>query len=237
MCFLSKIFTLYSFFIFIWINIFVLVEPVDNQLYISSDDLDLARVHNLRNPREIDTTLPSTSRENEIYMMQFRNEGGGKVYLYKMVLYKKNIHIWAPYIWKARNDVIYHIPINCYLHYMLYPSTLYWQLRPRFRECEPYAYNLFCTYIGNKSIVKYEAGYVDLLKHIYFHKKWNMLIFKSKFKGFDLWFLIVNCLYRWKSDIFSAMINLFQFQGFSFGRITWITVLLDTIHVELYNEV
>lgn len=70
---------------------------MDNQLYISSDDLDLARVHNLRNPREIDTTLPSTSRQNEIYMMQFRNEGGGKVYLYKMVLYKKKYSYMSIY--------------------------------------------------------------------------------------------------------------------------------------------
>ncbi|XP_052079069.1 uncharacterized protein LOC127717469 [Mytilus californianus] len=52
------------------------VEPVDNQLYISSEDLDLARVHSLRNESEMDTTLPSTSHDNQIYQMQLHNEGG-----------------------------------------------------------------------------------------------------------------------------------------------------------------
>ncbi|XP_052079073.1 uncharacterized protein LOC127717471 isoform X2 [Mytilus californianus] len=54
------------------------VEPVDNQLYISSDDPDLARVHSLRNQSEIDTTLPSTSHDNQIYQMQLPNEANGR---------------------------------------------------------------------------------------------------------------------------------------------------------------
>lgn len=74
----------YSFFIILlWINLFALVEPVDNQLYISSDDLTLARVHNLHNQSVLDTSLPSTSRDNQTYQMQVLNDGGGKVYLYK----------------------------------------------------------------------------------------------------------------------------------------------------------
>ncbi|CAC5372897.1 unnamed protein product [Mytilus coruscus] len=52
------------------------VEPVDNQLYISSDDPGLARINNLRNPSVIDTTLPSISHDNQIYRMQLHNEGG-----------------------------------------------------------------------------------------------------------------------------------------------------------------
>lgn len=63
--------------------LYILVEPVDNQLYISSDDPDLARIHNLLNQSVLDTSLQSTSRDNQTYQMQVLNDGGGKVYLYK----------------------------------------------------------------------------------------------------------------------------------------------------------
>ncbi|XP_071149323.1 uncharacterized protein [Mytilus edulis] len=46
------------------------VEPVDNLLYISSADSILARAQNIRNQSILDTTVPSTSSEHQIYQMQ-----------------------------------------------------------------------------------------------------------------------------------------------------------------------
>ncbi|XP_076089162.1 uncharacterized protein LOC143059533 [Mytilus galloprovincialis] len=51
------------------------VEPVDNLLYISSDDSILARAQNIRNQSILDTTVPSTSSDNQIYQMQLLNGG------------------------------------------------------------------------------------------------------------------------------------------------------------------
>ncbi|CAG2226573.1 IGSF9B [Mytilus edulis] len=51
------------------------VEPVDNLLYISSDDSILARAQNIRNQSILDTTVPSTSSEHQIYQMQLLNGG------------------------------------------------------------------------------------------------------------------------------------------------------------------
>ncbi|XP_052079064.1 uncharacterized protein LOC127717466 [Mytilus californianus] len=52
------------------------VEPVDNQLYLSSDDPDIAHVRNLRNQSVINTSLPSSSHDNQTNQMQLYNEDG-----------------------------------------------------------------------------------------------------------------------------------------------------------------
>ncbi|VDI77316.1 Hypothetical predicted protein [Mytilus galloprovincialis] len=51
------------------------VEPLDNLLYISSDDHNLARTQNIRNQIVLDTTLSSTSSDNQIIQMQLLNGG------------------------------------------------------------------------------------------------------------------------------------------------------------------
>ncbi|VDI70161.1 Hypothetical predicted protein [Mytilus galloprovincialis] len=51
------------------------VEPVDNLLYTSSDDSILARAQNIRNQSILDTTVPSTSSDNQFYQMQLLNGG------------------------------------------------------------------------------------------------------------------------------------------------------------------
>ncbi|CAC5421856.1 unnamed protein product [Mytilus coruscus] len=56
------------------------VEPVDNQLYLSSDDPDLATVHNLRTQSVMNTSLPSNAHDNQTYQIQLHNEDGGKLY-------------------------------------------------------------------------------------------------------------------------------------------------------------
>ena len=53
------------------------MEPVDNQLYLSSDDPDLAHAQNVRNQSVPNIRLTSTSQDHQTNQMQLHNHNGG----------------------------------------------------------------------------------------------------------------------------------------------------------------